>query len=55
MVPDFKAEKAINDGFYYFAPVKNTLPNVQMVGVARLHYRPHTPQLDSSTHKAPKV
>ena len=27
---------------YYLAPVKNTLPNVQMVGVVRLTYRPHT-------------
>jgi len=42
MIPDFKAEKATRGGYYYFAPVLNTRPNVQMIGVARLRYRPHT-------------
>ena len=47
MVPEFKTEKAIGDGYRYFAPVKNTLPNVQMIGVARLRYRPHTTRTSS--------
>jgi hypothetical protein len=42
MVPDFKKEKAFAEGYYYLAPVLNTIPNVQMIGVARLLYRPHT-------------
>lgn len=29
-------------GFEYLCPVPRTLPNVQMVGIARLRYRPHT-------------
>jgi hypothetical protein len=41
MVPEFKREKAVREGFRYFAPVPNTFPNVQMIGVARLRYRPH--------------
>jgi hypothetical protein len=42
MLTEFKRERAIREGYTYFAPVKNTLPNVQMIGVARLRYRPHT-------------
>jgi hypothetical protein len=42
MVPEFKIEKAFRDGYYHFAPVANTIPKVQMIGVARLRYRPHT-------------
>ena len=42
MLSEFKRQKALLDGFHYFAPIKNTLPNVQMIGVARLHYRPLT-------------
>lgn len=37
-----KTDEAIFDGFRHLAPVKNTLPNVQMFGIARLTYRPHT-------------
>jgi hypothetical protein len=39
MVLDAKVDRLSG---YYLAPVKNTLPNVQMVGVVRLTYRPHT-------------
>jgi hypothetical protein len=42
MVPDFKKEKAYTERYYHFAPVLNTFPKVQMIGVARLLYRPHT-------------
>jgi hypothetical protein len=42
MALDRKVEKAEEDGYCYLAPVKNTLPNVQMIGVGRLTYRPHT-------------
>lgn len=35
-------ENAINHGFVHFCPVVNTRPDVQMIGVARLRYRPHT-------------
>lgn|GEM_PF-2501500 len=37
-----KIDTAAAAGYRYLAPVKNTLPNVQMIGVARLRYRPHT-------------
>lgn len=39
MVPDFKLRRSDAS---YFAPVPRTLGDVQMVGVARLRYRPHT-------------
>src|SRR5205085_246957 len=42
MVPEFKKDKAVHEGYCHFAPVPNTLPKVQMIGVARLRYRPHT-------------
>jgi hypothetical protein len=42
MLPEFKREKAYSEGFYHFAPIPKTLANVQMIGVARLRYRPHT-------------
>src|ERR1019366_7571209 len=42
MVPEFKLRDAIAEGFSDLAPVANTFPNVQMVGVPRLRYRPHT-------------
>jgi hypothetical protein len=35
-------EEAENDGFEHFCPVIKTVPNLQMVGIARLRYRPHT-------------
>jgi len=34
--------EAERDGSEYFCPVVRTYPNVQMAGVARLRYRPHT-------------
>jgi hypothetical protein len=37
-----KVEEAEEEGFQYFCPVLNTKPNTQMIGVARLTYRPHT-------------
>ncbi len=37
-----KPEKAMGDGFHYFCPVLRTKPSAQMIGVARLTYRPHT-------------
>ncbi len=33
---------AEDEGFEYFCPVLKTMPSAQMVGVARLTYRPHT-------------
>jgi hypothetical protein len=41
MIPHSKAAAAMRGG-YFLVPVVNTLPNVQMIGVARLRYRPHT-------------
>jgi hypothetical protein len=35
-------ETAQEDGCDYFCPVLHTKPDVQMIGIARLHYRPHT-------------
>lgn len=37
-----KLDEAIEDGFQYFCPVLKTKPDAQMIGVARLTYRPHT-------------
>ncbi len=37
-----KLEKAMEDGFQYFCPVLRTKPSAQMIGVARLTYRPRT-------------
>ena len=37
-----KLEEAEDAGFEYFCPVSKTMPTAQMVGVARLTYRPHT-------------
>lgn len=42
MCPEWLIENAENEGFEYFCPVSRTMPNVQMIGVARLRYRPHT-------------
>jgi hypothetical protein len=42
MVPEWDVQKAENDGFEWFCPAARTLPGVQLVGVARLRYRPHT-------------
>lgn len=39
-------DKQLEDAFSwranYYCPVPNTLPDAQLVGIARLHYRPHT-------------
>ncbi|WP_207901331.1 hypothetical protein [Acidipila rosea] len=35
-------ERAENSGYRHLCPVIVTLPDVQMVGIARLRYRPHT-------------
>lgn len=37
-----RIERAENDGFVYLCPVRATIPQVQMIGVARLSYRPKT-------------
>jgi hypothetical protein len=37
-----KVEAAFNEGFSLLCPVRSSIPNVCMVGVARLRYRPHT-------------
>ena len=37
-----KIEAAERDGFIYLCPVRSTVPNVMMIGVARLRYRPRT-------------
>jgi hypothetical protein len=34
--------KAREDGFDHFCPIRETNPTAQMIGVARLTYRPHT-------------
>jgi hypothetical protein len=39
---EWAIEEAINEGFEYLCPVPQTLPDVQLIGVARLRYRPHT-------------
>lgn len=39
--PD-KLERAEVDGFVHLCPVRATIPDVQMIGVARLRYRPKT-------------
>ena len=38
----FRAEHGEREGFEYFCPVARTLPEVKLVGVARLRYRPQT-------------
>jgi hypothetical protein len=42
MCPEWIIENAENEGFEYFCPVSRTMPNIEMIGVARLLYRPHT-------------
>jgi hypothetical protein len=37
-----KLEAAEDDGFKHFCPILRSKPSAQMVGVARLKYRPHT-------------
>jgi hypothetical protein len=42
MCQEWAIEKADNEGFEHFCPVPRTKPDVQLIGVARLRYRPHT-------------
>ncbi len=42
MCPEWIIENAENEGFEHFCPASRTMPNIQMIGVARLRYRPHT-------------
>jgi hypothetical protein len=42
MCPEWVIENAENEGFEYFCPVSRSMPNIEMIGVARLRYRPHT-------------
>jgi hypothetical protein len=37
-----RLQAAASEGFRHFCPVRSALPNVQLVGVGRLRYRPHT-------------
>jgi hypothetical protein len=41
LLPDFKRQKATSER-WRLAPIERAIPDVQMVGVARLRYRPHT-------------
>jgi hypothetical protein len=50
MVPDFKRDPAALRGFTLLVPVAKTLPNVQMVGIARLRYRPQTKRTSDWWH-----
>ena len=42
MALEAKVTRASLEGYSWFAPIKNTLPDAQLIGVARLRYRPHT-------------
>jgi hypothetical protein len=42
MLTDEQAERANQEGFSYFAPIKRHIRKIEMIGVARLRYRPHT-------------
>jgi hypothetical protein len=42
MSPEWVISNAENDGFEHFCPVSPTMPNIEMIGIARLRYRPHT-------------
>jgi hypothetical protein len=42
MCPEWAVQQAEGDGFELFCPVPRTLPLVQLLGVPRLRYRPHT-------------
>jgi hypothetical protein len=37
-----KLDEAEAEGYDRLCPVLSTQPDAQMVGIARLHYRPHT-------------
>jgi hypothetical protein len=42
MALDSRIKAAAQEGYVYLAPVRKTLPNVELIGVGRLRYRPHT-------------
>lgn len=42
MGSEYQIQQAINEGYRHFAPIKKQYPNVQLFGMARLTYRPHT-------------
>jgi hypothetical protein len=42
MCPEWMVSQAEEEGYEHFCPVLRTQPNTQMIGVARLRYRPHT-------------
>lgn len=42
MALEAKATQAQFEGYSWIAPIKNTLPDAQLIGVGRLTYRPHT-------------
>jgi len=42
-----KREDAENTRFFLIAPGSSAYPNLQLVGIARLHYRPHTKRTTS--------
>jgi hypothetical protein len=42
MCPEWMISNAEDDGFEHFCPVSRTMPNIEMIGVARLRYRSHT-------------
>lgn len=42
MAYEEKVTAAAYEGFHYLCPVRSSIPNACMVGVARLRYRPHT-------------
>jgi hypothetical protein len=37
-----RVNAAANEGFVYLCPIRTSVPNACMVGIARLRYRPHT-------------
>jgi hypothetical protein len=58
MVPSAKSAAAMREGYSYFAPVQSALPKVQMIGVARLTYRPRTRKTSdwyAELHKSAKA
>jgi hypothetical protein len=42
MCAEWVMQRAEQEDFDAFCPVPRTLPNIQLVGIARLRYRPHT-------------
>lgn len=58
MALEAKVTRARLEGYSWLAPIKNTLPDAQLIGVARLRYRPHTKRTSEwfaeLTEKAPR-